>query len=120
MLTLAMVLYFTLPVAHSLVSPLFPSFDIDGNISPPISRGGNSCPRNRLEIIWACLATILASSWVSVHPNMPHPDDSKITRIVRRMELMFWAIITPEFVIYWAMRQWYGARKMKREFSGAV
>jgi len=51
---------------------------------------------------------------------MPHPDDSKITRIVRRMELMFWAIITPEFVIYWAMRQWYGARKMKREFSGAV
>ncbi|KAF4616963.1 hypothetical protein D9613_008724 [Agrocybe pediades] len=29
------------------------------------------CPRTRPEIIWSCLATILAASWVSVHPNMP-------------------------------------------------
>jgi len=33
---------------------------------------------------------------------------------------MFWAIITPELIIFWAMRQWYGAQKMKKEFESAL
>jgi len=78
------------------------------------------CPRNRLEIIWSCIATILASSWVAVHPNLPHRDDSKLKKILRRVELMLWAIITPELIIYWAARQWYGARWMERYFRGEV
>jgi len=76
------------------------------------------CPRKRLEIIWSCIATILASSWVAVHPNLPHRDDSKLKKILRRVELMLWAIITPELIIYWAARQWYGARWMEKYFRG--
>ena len=76
------------------------------------------CPRKRLEIIWSCIATVLAASWVSVHPNLPHLEDSKLKKTLRRVELMFWAIITPELIIFWVMRQWYGARRMEREFSG--
>lgn len=78
------------------------------------------CPRQRLDLIWACIATILASSWVSVHPNLPHPEDSKVKKTLRRVELMFWAIISPELIIYWAMRQWYGAWWMKNEFQSAL
>jgi len=63
------------------------------------------------------MATILASSWVAVHPNLPHPDDSRIKKTLRRVELMFWAIMTPELIIYWAARQWYGARWMEKEFQ---
>ncbi|KAF9566529.1 hypothetical protein CPC08DRAFT_100398 [Agrocybe pediades] len=74
------------------------------------------CPRTRLEIIWSCLATILAASWVAVHPNIPSPNESKLKKTVRRIELMLWAIVTPELIIYWAIRQWYGAREMEREF----
>jgi len=80
----------------------------------------NACPRQRLEIIWSCIATILASSWVAVHPNLPHPDDSEVKKILRRVELMFWAIITPELIIYWAARQWYGARWMEKYFRAQV
>ncbi|KAF9566567.1 hypothetical protein CPC08DRAFT_758899 [Agrocybe pediades] len=74
------------------------------------------CPRTRLEIIWSCLATILAASWVSVHPSMPGPNESKVKKTLRRIDIMFWAIITPELIIYWALRQWYGARQMEKEF----
>ncbi|KAF4616852.1 hypothetical protein D9613_008689 [Agrocybe pediades] len=80
----------------------------------PQDVGMDFCPRTRLEIVWSCLATILAASWVSVHPNMPGPNESKLKKTIRRIELMFWAIITPELIIYWAMRQWYGARKLER------
>ncbi|KAF9566513.1 hypothetical protein CPC08DRAFT_814736 [Agrocybe pediades] len=38
-------------------------------------------------------------------------------KALRRIELMTWAIITPELIIYWAMRQWHGARSMEREFA---
>ena len=78
------------------------------------------CPRKTLEIIWSCVATILASSWVSVHPNLPHPDDSKIKRTLRRVGLMFWAIIVPELIVFWAMRQWAGARSMEKRFTGVL
>ncbi|KAF9566528.1 hypothetical protein CPC08DRAFT_100345 [Agrocybe pediades] len=80
----------------------------------PRDAGVDLCPRTRLEIVWSCLATILAASWVSVHPKMPGPNESKLKKTIRRIELMFWAIIMPELIIYWAMRQWYGARKLER------
>ncbi|KAF9550738.1 hypothetical protein CPC08DRAFT_674775 [Agrocybe pediades] len=88
-----------------------PSFPRDADPTPP-------CPRQRIQIVWACVATILAASWVSVHPNIPDAKESKIKKTLRRIELMIWAILTPELIILWAMRQWYGARRMEREFPG--
>ncbi|KAF4616387.1 hypothetical protein D9613_008673 [Agrocybe pediades] len=87
-----------------------PSYPRDADPTPP-------CPRQRIQIICTCVATILAASWVSVHPNIPNPKESKIMKALRRIELMIWAIITPELIIYWAMRQWHGARSMEREFA---
>ncbi|KAF9566516.1 hypothetical protein CPC08DRAFT_99773 [Agrocybe pediades] len=75
------------------------------------------CPRQRIQIIWTCIATILAASWVSVHPNIPNPKEPAILKTLRRIEMMIWAIITPELIIFWAMRQWHSARSMEREFA---
>ncbi|KAF9542829.1 hypothetical protein CPC08DRAFT_716872 [Agrocybe pediades] len=88
----------------------FSSFPRDADPTPP-------CPRQRIQIIWTCVSTILAASWVSVHPNIPNPKESAIKKTLRRIELMIWAILTPELIILWAMRQWYGARLMEREFA---
>lgn len=78
------------------------------------------CPnqRSRFDILWSCLATIFACSWVSIHPNMPGPKAKwwKITLL--RLELMFWALISPEVIILWAMRQWYYARRLARQYKG--
>ena len=75
--------------------------------------------RSLWDILWSCLATLFACSWVSVHPNIPGPDESWWRIYFRRLELMFWTAFAPEMIISWAFRQWLGARYMgKLYFKG--
>ena len=79
------------------------------------------CPadqRSPWDILWSSLATILACSWISVHPNIPGPDESGWRVFLRRLELMFWAVIGPETIITWAFRQWLGARRLENFYKG--
>ena len=81
------------------------------------------CPidqRTIWDILWSCLATIFACSWVSVHPNIPAPNESSRRIFLRRLELMFWAVVSPEMIIYWALRQWLGARDLKKTYKGEL
>ncbi|KAF8522628.1 hypothetical protein BU17DRAFT_44502 [Hysterangium stoloniferum] len=73
--------------------------------------------RSAADIVCSCLTTILACSWVSVHPNIPSPDDSWWTIGKQRLKIMFWALIAPELVLIWAMRQYYGAKRISEQFS---
>ena len=72
--------------------------------------GSDQDMRSVLDIIWSCLATIFACTWVSIHPNIPHPDATEWQIRKHRATLMFWALIAPELIVLWAMRQWIGAR----------
>src|SRR5882762_3293768 len=79
------------------------------------------CPadqRSIWDILWSCLATIFACSWVSIHPNIPAPNESSRRIFLRRLELMFWAVIGPEMIITWALRQWLGARHFEKLYKG--
>ena len=79
------------------------------------------CPadqRTIWDILWSCLATIFACSWVSIHPNIPAPNESSRRIFLRRLELMFWAVIAPEMIITWALRQWLGARRLEKLYKG--
>ena len=79
------------------------------------------CPtdqRTIWNILWSCLATIFACSWVSVHPNIPAPRESSWRIFLRRLELMFWAVFGPEMIITWALRQWSGARDLEKLYKG--
>ena len=81
------------------------------------------CPpdqRTIWDILWSCLATIFACSWVSVHPNIPGPNESSWRVLLRRLELMFWAIVGPEMVIAWALRQWLGACNLENLYKGGL
>ena len=81
------------------------------------------CPtidRSIWDILWSCLATIFACSWVSIHPNIPGPNESWWRIFLRRLELMFWAVVGPEMIICWAFRQWLGARKLKKLYKGEL
>ena len=70
------------------------------------------------DIIWSCLVTIFSCCWVSVHPNMPGPDDSLPKRVLQHLELMLWAIFAPELIIYWAAKQWSAARRFAKKYHG--
>ena len=79
------------------------------------------CPADQRTIwgiLWSCLATIFACSWVSIHPNIPAPNESSLRIFLRRLELMFWAVIAPEMIITWALRQWSGARHLEKLYKG--
>ncbi|KAF5317995.1 hypothetical protein D9619_012265 [Psilocybe cf. subviscida] len=79
----------------------------------------SSNDRSVTDIIWSCLATVFACTWVSVHPNIPHPDATDWYIRRERALLMLCGLIAPELIVLWALRQWMGARysvrKMKEE-----
>ena len=81
------------------------------------------CPaidRSIWDIIWSCLATVFACSWVSIHPNIPAPNESRWRILLRRLELMIWAVFGPEMIISWAFRQWLGASQLEKLFKGEL
>ena len=103
---------------------------------PPItspSLESNSCAdvthsRTVWNIIWSCLATIFSCTWVAVHPNMPCPKQreakNRFQRWIRnpllsfaehRLPLFICALLVPEYVLAWAIRQYLRARKIARD-----
>jgi hypothetical protein len=78
---------------------------------------GNTC-RTLWEIVRSCLFTILLCTWVSVHPNIPGPDEEWPKVTYRRVGIMLTALIAPEFIVAWAMRQRILAHELAEEHKG--
>ncbi|KAJ6533598.1 hypothetical protein B0H19DRAFT_965108 [Mycena capillaripes] len=76
----------------------------------------NSC-RKLFDIVWGCLATIFAATWVSVHPNVPPPNQSRLALFWRRLNMMLVAIIAPELMVGFAARQFVTARWYSKEYN---
>ncbi|KAJ7466993.1 hypothetical protein FB451DRAFT_403168 [Mycena latifolia] len=79
----------------------------------------NSC-RRLFDIVWGCLTTIFACTWVSVHPNVPPPNLSQVLLLRRRLRMMFVAIIAPELMVGFAARQLCAARLFSIEFGVSI
>ncbi|KDR77510.1 hypothetical protein GALMADRAFT_65626 [Galerina marginata CBS 339.88] len=73
--------------------------------------------RSTTDIIWSCLATIFACTWVALHPNIPGPKEGKARIVLSRIELMFWSIVVPEMILLWALRQRRGARHIAHKYA---
>jgi hypothetical protein len=104
-------------------APLTTLLTEPGNITTVLSTPTCICPadhRSIWDILWSCLATLFACSWISVHPNIPAPKESSWRIFIRRLELMFWAIVGPEMVIAWAFRQWSSARHLEKLYKGEL
>jgi hypothetical protein len=73
----------------------------------------NNC-RKLFDIVWGCLATIFACTWVSVHPNVPPPCQSWLALLGRRLKMMLFAVLAPELIVGFAARQFLIARKLSK------
>ena len=51
---------------------------------------------------------------------MPGPDEGFCKIALQRLELMLWALLSPEMIIGWAARQWLAARCLRDEYGGAL
>lgn len=79
-----------------------------------------TCPgRSVWDIVWSCLATTFAVTWVSVHPNVPHLQETSWMLRRRRMFLMCLALLAPEVMIIWAFKQWRAAMITKNTINKA-
>ncbi|TDL15013.1 hypothetical protein BD410DRAFT_845549 [Rickenella mellea] len=74
----------------------------------------NNC-RTTSDIVWSCLTTIFTCTWVAIHPNIPAPYESSFEIGLKRFGIVLMALIAPELVIMWAMRQWLVSRRLARE-----
>ncbi|KAJ7711184.1 hypothetical protein B0H16DRAFT_1745356 [Mycena metata] len=64
----------------------------------------NSC-RSLFDIVWGCLATIFACTWVALHQNVPDPDLGWFSLLLRKIKMMLVTIIAPEVIVTFAARQ---------------
>jgi hypothetical protein len=74
--------------------------------------------RSIWNILWSSLVTLFACIWVAVHPNVPAFADGTLAKLKQRAKLLLTAVIAPEIIIMFAMRQWVCARDvMQSEFA---
>ncbi|KAJ7751660.1 hypothetical protein B0H16DRAFT_823481 [Mycena metata] len=76
----------------------------------------NSC-RTLFDIIWGCLVTIFACTWVALHQNVPDPKLGWFSLLMRKLRMMLVTIIAPEVVVGFAARQLVSARWISKEFN---
>ena len=119
-------------VLYHLVQSAF----IDASPVPSVdshSLAGNRCTdlthcRTIWSVVWSCLATIFSCTWVAVHPNIPCPKKREahnwIERCIRnpilsfaehRLPLFICALLVPEYVLAWSIRQFLSARRLVEE-----
>ena len=98
----------------------------------------NSCTnlthcRTIWNIVWSCLSTIFLCTWVAVHPNIPYPREREAKNYFQkwirnpllsfaehRLLLFVCALLVPEYVLAWAIRQYLTARKIASENEGEL
>ncbi|KAK0460170.1 uncharacterized protein EV420DRAFT_1641498 [Desarmillaria tabescens] len=76
--------------------------------------------RSTWDVIFSCIATVFACTWIAVHPNVPGPDLKSRGWVfigLHRLKLMVIAIIAPEVIIIWAFRQWMVASIISKHFG---
>jgi hypothetical protein len=74
----------------------------------------NGC-RSLGDIIRSCIITIFLCTWVSIHPNIPSPDEGWPKVAWRRAGLTLLTLLVPEAVIAWALRQRLAAAELAKE-----
>ncbi|KAG6830143.1 hypothetical protein H0H92_002007 [Tricholoma furcatifolium] len=77
--------------------------------TPTFSNG-----RSIWSIVWSCLTTIFACTWIAIHPNVPVLGEKLVAR---RLKIFAMALLAPELIVLWAFRQWWSSRKLARKYN---
>ena len=81
------------------------------------------------NIVWSCLVTIFSCTWVAIHPNAPSPKNSWIEICIwnplmsfaeHRLPLFVCAMLVPEYMLAWAIRQFFKAQEIAERNKGEL
>jgi hypothetical protein len=80
----------------------------------PVCPAGNDSQITRTvwNIIWTSLTVTSACTWVACHPNIPGLEETWLEMKARRIKVFVIAVLAPEVIAAWAIRQFFAARKM--------
>ncbi|KAG2040457.1 hypothetical protein BDR03DRAFT_892399 [Suillus americanus] len=73
--------------------------------------------RTMWSIVSSSVLTLSACIYSAIHPNIPSLRDSPDGIVRRRFGIMIMALIAPELMVTWAMRQWFSARQVTLKFE---
>ena len=82
------------------------------------SCGPNDECRTLWDIVRSCLITIFLCTWVSVHPNIQGRQEPMSKVMLRRLGIMVAALVAPEVIVLWAMRQRVFAARLADDNKG--
>jgi hypothetical protein len=116
MIVLLAILAATRACTLGLRSPPVVSLD-QLQVPGPSCDDPNGC-RSLGDIIRSCILTIFLCTWVSMHPNIPSPGERWPKLVWRRAGLMLLALLAPEAVVSWALRQRRAAAKLAEDHKG--
>ena len=106
---------FALPVLNTTASDVGTSSYDNG---PPSCDNLYHC-RSLLNIVWSCLTTIFLCTWVAVHPDVWHEDDSWMkNRFLDRLCYVALMLFFPELVAASAWDEWDNTGKLIKSLSG--
>ncbi|KAF8645291.1 hypothetical protein AX16_007928 [Volvariella volvacea WC 439] len=108
--------------AHSLASPVpvtvpgstFPSPVCVAAAAMTASQCDPTRTRTIFDILYSCIGVILLCTYISIHHNIPDQGDSWVKATWLKLRTTLYALVVPEIVIMWAIRQWIMARKIAR------
>lgn len=75
--------------------------------------------RSLYSIVQTCLLTIFACIWAAVHRNIPGPNQSWISVQLECLKVVVLTLLVPEWILAWAVRQWFTARRVTKELERA-
>ncbi|KAG1870354.1 hypothetical protein C8R48DRAFT_549141, partial [Suillus tomentosus] len=74
--------------------------------------------RTLWSIISSSVLTLFACVYSAIHPNIPSPKhSSQLHGLWRQIRMVIMALIAPELIVTWAMRQWFSADQVTRQFK---
>ncbi|KAL0563221.1 hypothetical protein V5O48_018853, partial [Marasmius crinis-equi] len=115
-------------ILYALARPIISSSTISNvtaSASTFLSNASEACDdisdcRTISDIYKTCLAVIFISIWVSMHPDVPdvkHVGESDLGSFLDELIIMTFAIILPEIIILWVLRQRIGAGLVEEKYS---
>ncbi|KAF8644218.1 hypothetical protein AX16_008622 [Volvariella volvacea WC 439] len=104
---------FLAAIARSLASPIPISIPASPIPSPlcvvTAAMSAGTCDPNKkrtiFDILYSCLGVIFLCTYISIHHNIPDQNDSWARKTWLKVRTMLYAMVAPEIVIMWAIRQ---------------
>ncbi|ESK85327.1 hypothetical protein Moror_5993 [Moniliophthora roreri MCA 2997] len=68
-------------------------------------------------ILYSCLSVVFICIWVAIHPNVPEVGKHRAVVVYQNLQLMLVALLAPELIIMWAMRQRFSAKRIAKKYK---